>query len=162
MINIRSNCFETNSSSVHAICLYTTNKYELPDSGVEFTLNEFGWENEIYRTTYMKAAYLYTAIAELEEPERTNMLSKVIKALDSKNIKYNFEYIKEDSYDFYIDHRGELGSFFNQVVSNEETLLSFLFNEDNFIVTSNDNNGWDISDIISDCGNLEAVIWKGN
>ena len=46
---IRRCCFETNSSSTHAICITKAdvNKEDLP-SNVTFTHGEFGWENDEY------------------------------------------------------------------------------------------------------------------
>ena len=60
---IRRSCFETNSSSTHAICITKAdvNKEDLP-SHVTFTHGEFGWEADTYDSPEDKAAYLYQAI----------------------------------------------------------------------------------------------------
>ena len=61
MINVRQNLFETNSSSVHAICIAKDNNYYIPKS-LHFAFGEFGWETEVLTNPESLASYLYTAI----------------------------------------------------------------------------------------------------
>ena len=68
----RSNIFETNSSSVHAIVVKTSGKVEIPKSLPEvicFSEGEldFGWEQDTYNTYLEKLAYLYSATIHFED-----------------------------------------------------------------------------------------------
>ena len=42
MINVRQSVFETNSSSMHSICIAKQNNYDIP-STLHFDFGEFGW-----------------------------------------------------------------------------------------------------------------------
>lgn len=57
---IRRSCFETNSSSTHAICIAKADvdKSSFPNH-VTFTHGDFGWENEEYWSLWSKASYFY-------------------------------------------------------------------------------------------------------
>lgn len=63
-IQIRKSCFETNSSSMHAIVVTSKapkTEYLEYDS-IEFETGEFGWGHITYYDTYHKASYLWTCI----------------------------------------------------------------------------------------------------
>ena len=161
-IKIRRNVFETNSSSTHSICITKSNrsisdcteKYE----NVNFVTGEFGWENEIYKETASKATYQYTAIAELGN---CNMINKkkcidfITKTLFENNISCTFT---EGDY-YYIDHCGELVDFVNSVCHSQKRLLKYLFSDESFIITGNDND--DNCDYISVTYKHEEY-YKGN
>lgn len=57
-IIIRNGIFETNSSSVHSICISKKPVENVKGKKIAFYLGEYGWENETVDTT----DYLYTAI----------------------------------------------------------------------------------------------------
>lgn len=116
---IRRGVFETNSSSTHAICIakgdYNLSKY------IDFTIGEFGWENNEYDDLYSKASYLITAILSFDKDKADDYLRKLKDILENNNIEYNLPKLKEASweydgkirsyYDFdgygYIDHSNE-------------------------------------------------------
>lgn len=83
---IRRNCFETNSSSTHAICITKRkiDKDNLP-SKVEFKHDEFGWEFEVYEDVLTKASYLYQAICDLHyyenDKRKTNISTGFMRFL---------------------------------------------------------------------------------
>ena len=54
---IRRGVFETNSSSVHAICISKSNEYKTQDN-VDFIYGRFGWSPETLYTPEEKASYL--------------------------------------------------------------------------------------------------------
>ena len=66
MKQIRKSVFETNSSSVHALCFDTSGRepsqFKLnKDGNIEIDFGSFGRECEIYNTQYEKLSYLITA-----------------------------------------------------------------------------------------------------
>lgn len=162
MIKIRRNVFETNSSSTHSICI-TRQKLleELPDS-VDFKLGQFGWEPKIYTQTKDKASYLYTAICQIGEYNKTfpkkQYIDNIVKFLDKNNVKYDFEDPKSVS-SFYIDHVSELDEFVRLVCHSEKRLLKYLFSENSFIITGNDN---DDSDVGIGVNYEHEEYYKGN
>lgn len=146
---IRSNVFETNSSSTHSIAIskapVVAGKY------ISFGIGEFGWENDTADT----ADYLYTAI--LEQNNSSELLNKLKDILDKHSIEYKFEehrYVKSSYGEYldygYIDHGYELGEFLDAVLNNEDLLMRYLFG-DSTVYTGNDNqesdpSGCDIAD----------------
>lgn len=134
-IQIRSNTFETNSSSVHAIAVPKTFNKNHIHHKINFRLGEFGWEVD----SADPADYLYTFLATTDNDEYMDKLKEV---LDKYNIEYTFQDKTVKSaryYGYYIDHVSVLQPFFDKLFKegNEETLLSFIF--DGIVNTGNDN-----------------------
>lgn len=139
---IRRNCFETNSSSTHAICITKkdVNSSLLPSS-ILFTYGEFGWENKTYSSVRSKAAYLYQAIDDCySDDEKEGLIYKLKEILEKNGITYYFD----SDWSGYIDHPYGTTEFVEAVLSDEDKLLRYLFG-DSFIITGNDNDGvyWD-------------------
>lgn len=138
---IRRGCFETNSSSTHAICIAKANvdKESLPNH-VTFVHGEFGWENEEYSSLWSKASYLYQAICCCyEDDERQEKLNTIVELLDTYGISCDFEPDKDTRWgDGYIDHGYETIDFVNAVLEDDDKLLRYLFG-DSMIITGNDN-----------------------
>lgn len=132
-IQIRKGLFETNSSSTHCIVIAEDEVWNYPE--VKFTLGQFDWEHNIYTDTHTKAQYLYTAIMELEDKESLEALKK---QLDFEQVKYSFEEPKEGE-SYYIDHSYNLKYWVPFVCYNSELLLNYLFSEESFVETGNDN-----------------------
>jgi len=134
---IRTSVFETNSSSTHSICISKENIINFP-TAIHFGFGEYGWEND---TVYETADYLYTGIVQ---NNMTECIDKIKEILDRHNIAYTFAKIKKN--DWYangcIDHAGELYDFINDICSDEDKLLRYLFG-DNVIYTGNDNSNED-------------------
>ena len=145
---IRRGCFETNSSSTHAICIakenYTKGDY------IEFEIGEFGWEFDTYNDLHSRASYLITAIFNSNKDYADEKLQQLKDILDSNNIEYvipepnveSWEYNGETRYyyniDGYIDHVGETREFVEAVLSDSDRLMRYLFG-DSMIITGNDN-----------------------
>lgn len=136
---IRSNVFETNSSSTHSIAI-SKKKPEIRKF-ISFRIGEFGWENDCVGTT----DYLYTAI--LEQDEADELLEQLKSILDNYSIEYEFEepnyIISSDGtckwLDYgYVDHSNEAREFIFAVLNNEDLLMRCLFG-DSCVYTGNDN-----------------------
>lgn len=140
MINIRKGCFETNSSSTHAICLQKSDKLNIPER-LFFCLGEFGWDEGVLSSPYELASYLYTAILCNYEDKKEiaswkNWISDVLK---KHGCDCKFE--DPDGY-YYIDHSYELEEWLKQIRRSEKKLLRLLFGVDTIIITGNDNSSW--------------------
>ena len=151
MINIRHGLFETNSSSTHAICIAKKNDDLVIPQSLNFTLNNFGWEEHFYYDVEDKASYFYTALYNSYD----------------EDIKKNFESIKNHIYEVlgkagcecwfdkarpsecgrwmesgYIDHQNEIDPLIHKLIKNDKMLFRFLFSPDSFVVTGNDHSYW--------------------
>ena len=139
MIQIRSNVFETNSSSTHSICI--SKKEPKIGSYVDFHLGYFGWENDKVNP----ANYLYTAI--MCRSDSDELLNKLKEILDKNGIMYDFEEPEYDSHGWmlngYIDHNYETNEFVDTVLDNEDMLMRLLFNLESVVYTGNDNEDGD-------------------
>lgn len=140
---IRKSCFETNSSSTHALCITKepVDKSTFPDH-VVFAHGEFGWESEEYFSLYSKASYLYQAICDCFEGEkREEKLNTLASLLGEEGISCEFESAKVNSWGWeegYIDHAHDTEEFIDAVLADSDKLFRYLFG-DSFIVTGNDN-----------------------
>ena len=88
MLTVRSNVFETNSSSTHSIAIpksCATNNF------IAFHIGEFSWSWE----EVDPADYFYTAIYETSDTEKEleEKLDKLSKILDSHGISYKLSLI---------------------------------------------------------------------
>ena len=145
---IRRSCFETNSSSTHAICI-AKDGYEKADY-IEFHIGEFGWEFETYCDVYSRASYLITAIFNSDKDYADEKLQQLKDLLDDNHIEYVIPEPKVDSWEYdgktryyynidgYIDHVGETKEFVEAVLFDSDRLMRYLFG-DSIIVTGNDN-----------------------
>ena len=114
MINIRKNIFETNSSSTHAICIAKDNDYSIP-SELNFTFDEFGWENRFIYNTEELASYLYTALYEVyynDIDKIENFKNYIYETLGKYGCECTFEEPAKSSWGYFdsgcIDHGSEL------------------------------------------------------
>lgn len=142
---IRKNIFETNSSSTHVLAISKKSDYTLPEK-LRFDFGEFGWGYEVYRDVKSRASYLITAIYSFNKETVKIYLNKLANILEENNIQYSFpepepreEY---DGYDLdysYVDHAYELKPWLDNILDNPDKVLRFLFNNDSYITTGNDN-----------------------
>jgi hypothetical protein len=145
-IQIRKGCFETNSSSTHAICISRDNVNidDLPKH-ITFTHGEFGWEAEVYDGTWEKASYLYQAICDCcydNENELREKLEQLERLLATYGIECDFEPERKNVWGSgYIDHGYETIDFVDAVLKDPDKLMRYLFN-DSIIITGNDNDDW--------------------
>lgn len=152
MINIRKSLFETNSSSVHAICVAKENNYDIPKS-LHFSFGEFGWEERVLSSPEALASYLYTAIYICGENERYDVedyKNYIYETLGKYGCDCTFETPVYDKHygwfdSGYIDHGYELVDFVDSIKHSEKRLLRYLFSPDSYIVTGNDN-VWDMNE----------------
>lgn len=143
-MSIRKGTWETNSSSTHAMVIKKETPLNLPKE-IHFNLGEFGWETEKYNDTYAKASYLYTALYELFEDdpmEFAKHMKKIEEVLKENNIEVVWQKIDPNGY-YYIDHGYNLAEFVEELLANKQLLLSWLFNADSILVTSNDNGDYE-------------------
>lgn len=143
MKKIRKSVFETNSSSTHSISISDSGKINpnslFVDNGIcKIYTRDFGWEEKVYYDTPTKAAYCLTYIKNYNcKYILKEMLIKVIKEVTGANkvvfVKSNSKYNPWG----YIDHQSL--EVCEEVFNSEEDLKSFIFNENSFLKTDNDN-----------------------
>lgn len=138
MVKIRNGMFETNSSSTHTI-IVTEQKTE-PGAIVDFRMGEFGWECGKLDTVDEKASYLYTMACELYGRDVYQDLYEVLSKYGvqcSCTLPYH-----EDKYGFgngYVDHASCGAQFVMDMMNHDKALIKYLFSDDSFVVTGNDN-----------------------
>lgn len=141
MKTIRTNCFETNSSSTHSVTIDNTSKVTNIErvKGLKIEPDEFGWEWRRFNDFKTKASYFWTLLcSEYECPA-------------SKTLRENMEQIADeleltlvnpgDSY-YYVDHGYEHYNNFIKEYPQLETakgLKKFLLNRAAWIMLGNDN-----------------------
>lgn len=130
---IRNGMFETNSSSVHSICISKKPVENVKGKKIAFYLGEYGWEYETVGTI----DYLYTAIMCQNNSEE--LLDKLKSILDKYEIDYTFQPTERAIGWWGIDHSGETIDFVNAVLEDEDLLLRCLFNDESVVYTGNDN-----------------------
>ena len=146
---IRTNVFETNSSSTHAICI-AKDGYKLKDH-IDFHTGEYGWECNEYGDLDNKASYLITAILSMKKENADEKLEQLKSILDANEITYTIPELDVKSWKYdgktyryydigydYIDHAGELTSWLDDLLSDADKLLRYLFGN-SIIITGNDN-----------------------
>lgn len=96
---IRKSCFETNSSSMHAIVI-TKDKPENIYTGYncEFNVSEFGWEHRKYMDFMDKASYLWTIIVNscLKTVYEGTFYTSNYDGKEYENYHYELDTEKED------------------------------------------------------------------
>ena len=143
---VRNGVFETNSSSTHSIIL-TERKTE-PGLSVTFAIGEFGWSFEKLISTDEKASYLYTMACE-------NLGRDVYQDFYEILVKYGvecectnppvFTKFSGESGQYldngWVDHstEGDANEFVDLMMNHEHALIKFLFSDESFVVTGNDN-----------------------
>ena len=176
MIAIRNGCFETNSSSTHAMIVSTekVNDYSLFD--VEMNIGRFGWEFKLLDTPNEKASYFYTAaccyfeedvfdqIQEMLKPygircyTKNPPVFKLCEAFDNESFYY--------VYNGYVDHN-DTRDFLYYLMDDPEHLISYLFSDKSYVVTGNDNCNdaeytWFYNEINKADNYEHKYFWKGN
>jgi len=131
MKNIRNTIFETNSSSVHAICIAKDPIISFPGF-VKFGRQMFGREEAEYYSIESRASYLYEAILAMDDEAVPNShyyrdyyWSKVQDFLTKNGIRFEKDYSGPEYSQ--IDHGYECEDFVREVCENEDLLAMFLF-----------------------------------
>lgn len=147
-IQIREGLYETNSSSVHAMSVYTKPKeeYTVPEKiDINLADYEFGWENETYNDVDSKVAYISLLARSRTEDEQDNPLLKQIKALLlAAGVKEVNIYTKESSswLDGYVDHSYDKFVFLVILLEKPDLFDAFIFNPQSYVETGNDNDDY--------------------
>ena len=151
-IQVRRGVFETNSSSVHSICIVKEKMSLNIDCGtITFKIGRFGWEAGKLTTPDEKASYLYTALCEIgcdyddKEKYLSDKLNFIRDTLDTYGIRYH---IVEPEYKIdvngkryiegHIDSVYELLHFIEKICSDSQQLVAYLVSDRSFIITGND------------------------
>lgn len=146
---IRKNVFETNSSSSHSLTMsgYELTKQPFPTSvlragTVSIYKGDYGWEWHRYYGAQEKMNYLLTQLVsdidgrttkELRDDDgRIDMMCRVVQEHTGVEV-----HISDST--GYIDHESVGNGL--EVFESEEKLRNFLFSDDNYIETGNDNSG---------------------
>lgn len=139
MKTIRSNCFETNSSSTHSVTIdnssETTHLSKIKNKKIK--CSDFGWEYEKFNDFETKASYFWTLVNQNEDiPNLREYLEKI-----AEEYKFILVKPKNDSYSC-VDHGTEHYENFIKKYPKLKTkkgLAKFLFNKNSWIFLGNDN-----------------------
>lgn len=171
---IRRGCFETNSSSTHAICIATDDVLNIPKD-IHFGFNDFGWECNTHSSVNAKANYLYTCLPYVAKDYDTlkqyvTFIYNTLKSHGVENITMdNFEigistwgniyFDIQPANDCYVDHGNFADEFVKAVCTDEDKLLHYLFSKKSYVETGNDNDDYDV-DINVDYPHEEYYKWN--
>lgn len=147
---IRPQAFETNSSSIHAICISNETPLCLP-SFIYFGRGEYGWEWEKYDWEDDKANYLYECLIDLyydwankDDTKLLEVCDRIKEDLASYGIGCKFEEFDRDTlFAGWVDHGGENRELVEYLLSDPDNLIRYLFNDDSYILTGNDNDWYE-------------------
>ena len=143
MIQMRRGLYETNSSSVHVFVIPKEQSVHIPKS-VHLRGGEYGWSKDTVCDTLN---YFYQACLDMGKEEVDKLFNylkrKGVEEIDAPEIQWKKSKWNDEDYYYaennngYVDHCGEVP--FNDLFANEDLLDRFLFGEDSFVVTGNDN-----------------------
>ena len=168
MIRIRNGVFETNSSSVHAMII-SKGEVDPVTFPVYFNIGEYGWEEREYHDIDDKASYFYTAacavkgydvkdeIAELLEPYGVNCVFGETQFFESSYYP-GTHYLNNG----YIDHEDGCKKFVDAMMNDPDMLVRFLFNDESFVHTGNDNSDMDWYGEVKNTWYPHDMFTKGN
>lgn len=133
--------FVTNSSSSSFIVVKHSDYNKVLGNGIDLIIGEvgeteFGWSEHYYHNFYDKLnfAYMQTTYSNYDGTGWKNMLVRVLKESGFNNIFVPL------NFDGYIDHASSATEGANtEMFDTEEALADFLFNEESYIRTDNDN-----------------------
>lgn len=139
MFQLRSNIFETNSSSIHTFCVSKEHRdYSyLKGKKVFIGTGEYGW----YGNCCDALSYLYTALQHHED--EVMKLDKKLKEFGVIPVylsgclehgEYN-----DDDIDGYVDHADCFHEIWDELLKNNDIFMNFIFGPDTAIYLSTDN-----------------------
>jgi hypothetical protein len=142
MKTIRTNCFETNSSSTHSITIDDSYVLKEDPRGTHVAPGEFGWEHSKFNSFEKKASYFWT-LAQSDNYEWERMGGSLKERMLRIAATYGFglHAAVRDSWS-YVDHGWEhYADMCNRRpdLLTDEGLYAFLTNESCWIMTGNDN-----------------------
>ena len=159
-IKIRSSVFETNSSSVHAMII-TKGETNPSDNAVNFGFGEYGWEEREYHDVCDKANYFYTAAYDIYGEDIKYRIENVLSKYGIK-CRFASPSIGRLFEECYVDHSYDAKDFVDAMLDNPDMFVRFLFNEDSFIHTGNDNSEMEWFDVVHNTEYPHDEFVKGN
>lgn len=139
MKTIRTNCFETNSSSTHSVTIDSSTHGNTRNvRGAKIYHGEFGWEWNRFNDFSTKASYFWTLVADY--PRDHDDLKARLERLAEKH-EFKLLPIREGSY-CYVDHGWEhYGEFISKYpeLNTDDGLFDFLTSKSCWIMLGNDN-----------------------
>jgi len=129
---VRYHAFETNSSSVHSLCISKEEPKRYPNK-IKFESGIFDQRRMDLKTTDLRASYLYEMICS-EEALDSTYTNKLKSFLDKKGIKYKFP--KENK--GYIGHSPDNEDIVKRLFENTDLLNNYLFSERSFVQVGSD------------------------
>lgn len=156
---IRRGCFETNSSSVHAIVIQKQNVKPVFYEGQILFIehHDFGWSPEFFSEPSSLASYYcewlihssYDEDVEKWKKRISDRLNNFVDIMYKNGVTVDFpaDYARFDTdtewfpgpVEGYIDHVDELNELFEPMEYHEKRLLTYIFGPENHIETGNDN-----------------------
>lgn len=143
MIQVRSSVFETNSSSIHSICIARGSRlhpkdYESIDH-LDISIGDFGWRFKKYDTAAARASYLYTLACDLDRGEE--MKNRIFVLLGDLGIDVDFRNADDEEEYWYchVDHAYEAEEFLNSMFHSDRLLIDFILCKRSCVFTGNDN-----------------------
>lgn len=130
---IRRGTFETNSSSLHALCISENSYYptNLPDV-IYFGRGEYGWPFDVLQSVDEKASYLYEAILRYDYKE------EMLERLEGILSNYGVQCLFDDCDTGYISLDISVAWVEELLYGQPDKLITYLFG-DSFVLTGNDN-----------------------
>ena len=155
MITLRSNVFETNSSSSHTISL-ANNGYNRKLLPIEVDLtweNDFGWNFKKWSSIEEKIEYLVRSLVRYDylrddngyitydgnvEEKLNNCIKPIQKRLHDLGVDFNMPSFEEYE-DGSLDHPEYYYDEIKEIYDSDDDLLSFLLNPNSYVMGGNDN-----------------------
>lgn len=133
MISIRFGSFETNSSSVHALVIPKEQSIHIPKSVNLYYGGEFGWD---FEKRFDTLQYVFDACVDRGQ-EEVEKLREYLKRKGVEEISFNGN--SDETYAWGIDHSSKVP--LDELFHNEHLLDMFIFGDESYIQTGNDNSG---------------------
>jgi len=160
MIQVRQGVFETNSSSTHAIIIAREGTETFDQ--IDFRIGKFGWECDSYYYSVSKASYFYTLACDLYNRDVADEISELLSPYGitctfSKRPLFNgYGYLDNG----YVDHPENGEELVKDLLSDASLLIDFLFNDESYVETGNDNDDEPVGVDKPKCEYVE--YYKGN
>ena len=165
MIQVRNCVFETNSSSVHSICI-SRDKPKKPKKVIVLDFGEYEWgcecvssKNYLWTAILLTKSYHYDYKNDkdpdnglyLPIPEIEAHIKKVLAEYGVESVIFRYPRLKpktEKERKWYwsryedepsIDHYGETEEFVDMCLANDDLLARTILNSDSVVYTGNDN-----------------------
>lgn len=143
MIKIRHGLWETNSSSVHAICLHKQKNLAICDYvyfGLESVTDEYEDWNTIQRRANYLNTIMYMCLSKTNYIQERNRIKKILK---SHNVESEWAECKwgKDGFAYYDDYDIKDSCsdvILNVIIKDETILLQYLFGDNSQIIMGYD------------------------